>query len=557
MKNLIRFVAVLLACLCATTALAQNAGTVTNHAFPIGKGVGQQGFTSLLCASGSIPIGQSGADPICQSISGDITISAAGVAAIGTGKVTNAMLAGTITVALGGTACAVASGTCLDNITGFSATGFLVRTGAGTYSNRTIGGTANQITIVNGDGVAGPPVLSIPSNAALPGAPTTTTAAANDNSTKIATTAFYAGQAGTANPVINGTAAPGVSLLFARQDHVHPSDTTRVPTTTTISTTAPLAGGGDLSANRTFSINANGVGNGLLATMAANTIKANATGGVAAPTDVVPATARSASLLNVDSFTGHGDSIYTILATDRTVGTNAAFTASRTWTLPAANAVNPGQEIIVADYQGTVTGVNTLVISRAGADTVNGGTSVTITAANGAYLLKSDGVSKWTAQALGSAAAGGVSSVTCFGVAITTSGTCTTAATKSDEQAGSSTTAVVTPSQQQQHASAAKAWVYFDGKTGGVATIKSSFGVTSVVRNSAGNYTITWSTAFTSATAYAVQVLASDPSVTIGLPFLTGTPLAAGSMTFQTRDAGTPTTSQDMAIVMVVAYGGQ
>lgn len=138
--------------------------------------------------------------------------------------------------------------------------------------------------------------------------------------------------------------------------------------------------------------------------------------------------ARASGALNVDGFTGHGDSNYAILATDRTVGTNAAFTASRTWTLPAANAVNAGQEIIVADFQGTVTGGNTLVISRAGSDTVNGGTSATISAANGAYLLKSDGASKWTAQALGAAAAGGVSSVTCgtglSGGIITTSGTC-------------------------------------------------------------------------------------------------------------------------------------
>lgn len=175
-------------------------------------------------------------------------------------------------------------------------------------------------------------------------------------------------------------------------------------------------------------IPANLITNAKLATMAANTVKANATGGAATPTDVAPAAARSSSLLNVDSFTGVGNTAYSILTTDRTVGTNAAFTASRTWTLPAANAVNPGQEIIVADYQGTVTGTNTLVVSRAGADTVNGGTAVTITAANGAYLLKSDGVSKWTAQALGSAAAGGVSSVTCgtglSGGTITTSGTC-------------------------------------------------------------------------------------------------------------------------------------
>lgn len=117
------------------------------------------------------------------------------------------------------------------------------------------------------------------------------------------------------------------------------------------------------------------------------------------------------SNLQVDKFTGHGDSNYTIDASDRVVGTNAAFTASRTWTLPAASAVNAGQPLIVADFQGTVTGTNTLVIARAGSDTINGGTSVTINSANGAYLLWSDGSSKWTAQAVGASIASGVSSI--------------------------------------------------------------------------------------------------------------------------------------------------
>jgi hypothetical protein len=121
------------------------------------------------------------------------------------------------------------------------------------------------------------------------------------------------------------------------------------------------------------------------------------------------AAARGSSGLNVESFTGHGDSNYTILAADKVVGSNAAFTASRTWTLPAANAVNPGQPLVVADFQGTVTGTNTLVISRIGSDTINGGTSVTVSSANGAYILWSDGASKWTAQAIGAAAASGVS----------------------------------------------------------------------------------------------------------------------------------------------------
>lgn len=73
-------------------AAAQNPGAVTSHAFVIGKGPGQTGFTSLLCGSAQLAVGQSAADPICQTITGDVTITAAGVTAIGAAKVTSAML---------------------------------------------------------------------------------------------------------------------------------------------------------------------------------------------------------------------------------------------------------------------------------------------------------------------------------------------------------------------------------------------------------------------------------------------------------------------------------
>jgi hypothetical protein len=122
------------------------------------------------------------------------------------------------------------------------------------------------------------------------------------------------------------------------------------------------------------------------------------------------AAARAAAGLNVEAFTGRGDAIYTILPTDKVVGTNAAFSASHAWTLPAASAVNPGQPLVIADFFGTVTVTNTIVITRAGSDTINGGTTVTINSANGAYILWSDGISKWTAQAIGGSAISGVSS---------------------------------------------------------------------------------------------------------------------------------------------------
>jgi len=61
------------------------------------------------------------------------------------------------------------------------------------------------------------------------GEPTAPTASANQNDTAIATTAFVVGQAASATPLGDGTAAVGSSLRYARQDHVHPTDTTLAP----------------------------------------------------------------------------------------------------------------------------------------------------------------------------------------------------------------------------------------------------------------------------------------------------------------------------------------
>lgn len=386
MKISFRAVAAAGACLLVSaSALAQNAGTLSNHAFAIGKGAGQTGFTSLPCGAGTIPIGQAGADPICQSISGDITISAAGAAAIGVTVVHSAMLNADV----------------FSTVHSWSATQAFPNNSLTLAEFPTLG--AN--TVIGSVAGGTPAALSQAQITAMINLATASLAGALPAWPNNTTTYFRGDGTYAAVPfsVLSGSAACGqLPALTGDLTTVAGSCATTIPTNTVTNTKA--------------------------AQMAAGTVKGNPTGSTANAQDVAPAAARSSSLLNVDSFTGHGDSIYTILATDRTVGTNAAFTASRTWILPAANAVNPGQEIVVADFQGTVTGVNTLVISRAGSDTVNGVASVTMSSANGAYLFKSDGASKWTAQALGAAAAGGVSSVTCgtglSGGTITTSGTC-------------------------------------------------------------------------------------------------------------------------------------
>lgn len=76
---------------------------------------------------------------------------------------------GTLGTTHGGTGGTTPSGTLLDNISGFSSTGMLTRTGAGAYSFRSVTGTANQITVTNGDGVSGAPTVSLANSIALSG----------------------------------------------------------------------------------------------------------------------------------------------------------------------------------------------------------------------------------------------------------------------------------------------------------------------------------------------------------------------------------------------------
>ena len=112
---------------------------------------------------------------------------------------------------------------------------------------------------------------------------------------------------------------------------------------------------------------------------------------------ITAAGARSSVGLDIDEMTTNGDSAYTILATDRTVATSAALTLARTWTLPAANAVNAGQQLCVVDKAGGVTASNTLTVSSAGADTINGNASYLLNGAYQGVCLVSDGTSKWSA----------------------------------------------------------------------------------------------------------------------------------------------------------------
>lgn len=59
----------------------------------------------------------------------------------------------------------------LTAIAGLSTTGLVARTGAGIAATRTITGTANQVTVTNGDGLSGDPTLALPQSIATTSTP--------------------------------------------------------------------------------------------------------------------------------------------------------------------------------------------------------------------------------------------------------------------------------------------------------------------------------------------------------------------------------------------------
>lgn len=192
MKSLHRFVlAALGAAFFMASAQAQNAGTVSNHAIPIGKGPGVQGFGSLALTSGQVIIGQSSADPQAKTLSGDVTVDNTGTTAIGANKVTNSQLA---TMPANTTKCNATAGTAnptdcnastmrtnlglvigtnvqawdtdLDCLAAISSTGVISRTGGGTCSAGALAlsglATGTQDTVVGYFGSTTASATSVP-----------------------------------------------------------------------------------------------------------------------------------------------------------------------------------------------------------------------------------------------------------------------------------------------------------------------------------------------------------------------------------------------------------
>lgn len=120
--------------------------------------------------------------------------------------------AGHISAATAGTDYQVPSAN-LTALLALSSTGFPVRTGSNTWAQRTIAGTTSQITVTNGDGISGNPVLSFPT--AMSGSGITWTGGTFSGVTLSGTTTGPGGttisSAGNVN-VGAGTGAPTVTV---------------------------------------------------------------------------------------------------------------------------------------------------------------------------------------------------------------------------------------------------------------------------------------------------------------------------------------------------------
>lgn len=154
------FTGIIAALLC-TAAYAQNAGTVTNHAYAIGKGAGVTGYTSLLCSAGQLAVGQA-TDPICRTVSGDWTLNAAGVATLATvngnvGTFGSATSCVTTTQNAKGLTTAISAATCTPAVGSITGLGTGVATALGVNV-----GTAGAF-VVNG-GALGTPASGVGTN---------------------------------------------------------------------------------------------------------------------------------------------------------------------------------------------------------------------------------------------------------------------------------------------------------------------------------------------------------------------------------------------------------
>ena len=107
------------------------------------------------------------------------------------------------------------------------------------------------------------------------------------------------------------------------------------------------------------------------------------------------AAAKLSEVASAPTRTAVSDANYTGLSTDRNVA-YTAITAARVVTLPSAASFPTGVRLTVFDESGSASASNTITVTRAGSDTINGGSAAVVSSAYGVLAIETNGSNKWT-----------------------------------------------------------------------------------------------------------------------------------------------------------------
>jgi hypothetical protein len=209
----------------ASLANAELAFNEQDDVLYYGKGTGGAGGT----ATSALAIGGPG---FAVSLSGSYA-NPVWITSLAASKLTGTVADGSIASALTGKTYNALSLTA--NTTGFSVAGGTTSKTLTVSNSITLEGTDASTLNIGTGGTLGTAAFATIANYALlaspafSGTPTVPTAAADTNTTQVASTAYVLGQASSTSPVMSGTAAVGTSLRYARADHVHPVNTSLAP----------------------------------------------------------------------------------------------------------------------------------------------------------------------------------------------------------------------------------------------------------------------------------------------------------------------------------------